>query len=64
MVLQEKIVLDTSKKYIWSSSPLYSAAIRKKEKYFYAALQNKVVIDEQTMYQFHRYTDMKMSRMA
>jgi hypothetical protein len=57
---KEKIVLDTAKKHIWSSSPLYSAAIRKeREVLFYAALQNKAVIDEQAMYQFHRYTDIE-----
>jgi uncharacterized protein with NRDE domain len=57
---KEKIVLDTTKKHIWSSSPLYSAAIRKeREVLFYAALQNKAAIDEQAMYQFHRYTDIE-----
>lgn len=59
-LVKEKIVLDTDKKHIWSSSPLYSAAIRKeREVLFYAALQNKAVIDELVMYQFHRYTDIE-----
>ena len=59
---KEKLVLDTNKKHIWSSSPLYSAAIRKeREQLYYSFLQKKEFIDAQAMYHFHRYTDVEDS---
>ncbi len=55
---KEKLVLDTNEKHIWSSSTLYSTSIRKKRaNLFYAFLENKGLLSESDMYQFHRYAD-------
>lgn len=55
---KEKLVLDTREKHIWSSSTLYSSSIRKKRAdLFYAFLEEKGLLSEADMYQFHRYTD-------
>ena len=55
---KEKLVLDPNKKHIWSSSTLYSNSIRKERAdLFYAFLENKGLLSETDMYQFHRYAD-------
>ncbi|MGM8362895.1 NRDE family protein [Flavobacterium sp. ARAG 55.4] len=55
---KEKLVLDSTEKHIWSSSTLYSSQIRKERAdLFYAFLENKGLLSESDMYQFHRYAD-------
>ncbi len=55
---KEKLVLDSNEKHIWSSSTLYSNSIRKERAdLFYAFLENKGLLSETDMYQFHRYAD-------
>jgi len=55
---KEKLVLDPNKKHIWSSSTLYSVSVRKERAdLFYAFLENKGLLSETDMYQFHRYAD-------
>lgn len=55
---KEKLVLDPNEKHIWSSSTLYSNSIRKERAdLFYAFLENKGLLSETDMYQFHRYAD-------
>jgi uncharacterized protein with NRDE domain len=53
-----KVVLDTNEKHIWSSATLYSSAIRKERAdLFYSFLEEKGLLSQADMYQFHRYTD-------
>ncbi|OYX84192.1 MAG: hypothetical protein B7Y83_08990 [Flavobacteriales bacterium 32-34-25] len=55
---KEKLVLDSNEKHIWSSSTLYSGSVRKERAdLFYAFLENKGLLSETDMYQFHRYAD-------
>lgn len=55
---KEKLVLDPNEKHIWSSSTLYSGSVRKERAdLFYAFLENKGLLSETDMYQFHRYAD-------
>lgn len=55
---KEKLVLDPNEKHIWSSSTLYSVSVRKERAdLFYAFLENKGLLSETDMYQFHRYAD-------
>jgi uncharacterized protein with NRDE domain len=49
--------LDASKSYIWSSATLYEEEIRlKREEWFYTFLDTKPAINEDELFQFHRYT--------
>jgi uncharacterized protein with NRDE domain len=55
---KEKKELDTSKSYIWSSSTLYSEDIRqKREQWFYTFLDTKPAVNENELFNFHRYTE-------
>lgn len=55
---KEKLNFDTNEKHIWSSATLYSSAIRKERAdLFYSFLEEKGLLSETDMYQFHRYTD-------
>jgi uncharacterized protein with NRDE domain len=55
---KESIELNSDEKYIWSSSTLYPADIRKeRSNAFYSFLDNNSIISETKMYQFHRYTE-------
>ena len=54
---KETTTLDTNKNYVWSSSTLYSNAIRdKRADWFYAFLDVNPTISETEMLNFHRYT--------
>lgn len=56
--VKEKLQLDANKKHIWSSSTLYSCNIRKqREALFNSFIEDKELLSEQEMYEFHRYTD-------
>jgi succinate dehydrogenase flavin-adding protein (antitoxin of CptAB toxin-antitoxin module) len=56
--VKESVELNCDEKYIWSSSTLYSAAIRKeRSKMFYSFLDSNAIISENQMYQFHRYAE-------
>lgn len=55
---KEKVILDTDEKHIWSSSTLYPSSIRnRRADLFYAFLEDKGLLSESDMYQFHRYAD-------
>jgi uncharacterized protein with NRDE domain len=55
---KEKEELDSSQKHIWSSSTLYPKAVRQKRAdLFFTFLENKELLSESELYQFHRYAD-------
>ena len=55
---KESVVLNVNEKHIWSSSTLYPKDIRKeRSNLFYSFLNEKGMVSENEMYQFHRYTD-------
>lgn len=55
---KEKVILDTDEKHIWSSSTLYPSSIRnRRADLFYTFLEDKGLLSESDMYQFHRYAD-------
>lgn len=57
---KEKLILDISKNYIWSSTTLYPKEIREqRSKWFYNFLETKTEITETEMFNFHRYTEEK-----
>jgi len=50
--------LDTNHSHIWSSSTLYSAAIREKRaNWFYTFLDTQPEVNEEELFNFHRYTE-------
>ena len=57
---KETVVLDTAKNYVWSSSTLYPNEIReKRSQWFYSFLETKSDVNENEMFNFHRYTEDK-----
>jgi uncharacterized protein with NRDE domain len=55
---KETITLDVAKSYIWSSATLYSEEIRlQREKWFYTFLDTKPEVNEEELFNFHRYTE-------
>lgn len=55
---KETTALDTNQSHIWSSSTLYSAAIREKRaNWFYTFLDIKPEVNEEELFNFHRYTE-------
>lgn len=54
------IELDINQSHIWSSTTLYSKEVREKRKdWFYNFLDTKPQVDENEMFNFHRYTEEK-----
>ena len=52
------LALDVTKNHIWSSSTLYSAAIREKRaNWFNTFLDTKPEVNEAELFNFHRYTE-------
>ena len=52
------VALDVNKNHIWSSSTLYSAAIREKRaNWFNTFLDTKPEVNEAELFNFHRYTE-------
>ena len=52
------VALDVTKNHIWSSSTLYSAAIREKRaNWFNTFLDTKPEVNEAELFNFHRYTE-------
>jgi len=52
------VALDVTQNHIWSSSTLYSAAIREKRaNWFYNFLDAKPEVNEAELFNFHRYTE-------
>ncbi|QBZ97637.1 NRDE family protein [Flavobacterium sangjuense] len=50
--------LDTNQSHIWSSSTLYSKEIREKRaNWFYTFLDAKPEVDDEELFNFHRYTE-------
>jgi uncharacterized protein with NRDE domain len=50
--------LDSNQSHIWSSSTLYSATIREKRaNWFYTFLDTKPEVNEEELFNFHRYTE-------
>ncbi|WP_284651669.1 NRDE family protein [Flavobacterium terrisoli] len=50
--------LNTNESHIWSSSTLYPAAIREKRaNWFYTFLDTKPEVNEEELFNFHRYTE-------
>jgi uncharacterized protein with NRDE domain len=57
-IAKESTPLDLNKKYVWSSSTLYSREIReKRSNWFYTFLDLNEKISETEMLHFHRYTE-------
>jgi len=57
---KETVVLNTAKNYVWSSSTLYPNEIReKRSQWFYSFLETKSDVNENEMFNFHRYTEDK-----
>lgn len=57
-IQKETTPLDIRKNHVWSSSTLYSRAIReKRSKWFYTFLETNPEISESEMLRFHRYTE-------
>lgn len=55
---KETTKLDTNRNYVWSSSTLYPAPIRKqRSEWFYQFLETKPQVNEAEMFNFHRYTE-------
>jgi uncharacterized protein with NRDE domain len=55
---KETTALDTNENHIWSSSTLYSSAIREKRaNWFHTFLDAKPEVNEQELFNFHRYTE-------
>lgn len=55
---KSKIELDIEKNHIWSSSTLYSATVRaERAHWFYTFLDAKPEVNEQELFNFHRYTE-------
>ncbi|WP_445452806.1 NRDE family protein [Flavobacterium sp. 25HG05S-40] len=57
-ICKSKLELDIEKNHIWSSSTLYSATIRaERAQWFYTFLDVKQEVNEQELFNFHRYTE-------
>lgn len=57
-VAKSVLQLDISKSHIWSSSTLYPKEIREKRAaWFYNFLDTKPEVNEEEMFNFHRYTE-------
>ena len=57
-IKKETKKLDTNQSYIWSSSTLYSKEIRKKRaNWFSTFLDIKPEVNEEELFNFHRYTE-------
>jgi len=55
---KEQQELDTNQPYIWSSSTLYSAAMRlQRALWFHAFRKTNPDLNEEALFQFHRYTE-------
>lgn len=55
---KETTALDTNQSHIWSSSTLYSKEIREKRAHwFYTFLDIKPEVNEEELFNFHRYTE-------
>lgn len=55
---KETTSLDINQNHIWSSSTLYSSAIREqRSNWFHAFMDGNLEISESKMYDFHRYTE-------
>lgn len=55
---KNRVNLDASKNYIWSSSTLYPQEVREqRSKWFYKFMENKHEANETEMFDFHRYTE-------
>ena len=55
---KDTVALDTNQSHIWSSSTLYSSAIREKRaNWFYTFLDIKPEVNEEELFNFHRYTE-------
>jgi len=55
---KETIALDTNQSHIWSSSTLYSREIREKRaNWFSTFLDTKPEVNEEELFNFHRYTE-------
>ncbi len=55
---KEKITLDPTQNYIWSSSPLYAKPIREQRAQWFANfLETQPNVSPQQMFDFHRYTE-------
>ncbi|MFZ4679140.1 MAG: NRDE family protein [Flavobacterium sp.] len=52
------LALDINQNHIWSSSTLYSKEIREKRaQWFHAFLETKIEVNEEELFNFHRYTE-------
>ena len=55
---KETLLLNVAQNHIWSSSTLYSKEIRdKRANWFHEFLEDKPQINEQELFNFHRYTE-------
>ena len=55
---KSSLELDTTQSHIWSSSTLYSKEIRKKRaNWFYTFLDTQPKVNEEELFNFHRYTE-------
>jgi len=52
------LALDINQNHIWSSSTLYSKEIRdKRAQWFHTFLETKIEVNEEELFNFHRYTE-------
>ncbi|WP_162126370.1 NRDE family protein [Flavobacterium phycosphaerae] len=57
-IAKETKALDTDTSHIWSSSTLYSNAIRvQRADWFHTFLETKTTVTEEELFYFHRYTE-------
>ncbi len=57
-VIKQTLSLDVNQKHIWASATLYPKEIRtKRAALFHSFLDEKQLVTEAEMYQFHRYTE-------
>lgn len=57
-ISKETVDLDPKGNYIWSSTPLYPREVRERRaRWFESFIEGKVVISENEMFRFHRYTE-------
>jgi len=55
---KETIALDIQQSHIWSSSTLYSSMVRQERaQWFYTFLDTKPQVEEEELFNFHRYTE-------
>jgi hypothetical protein len=61
-IAKTMVELDTAKSHIWSSSTLYPKEIREKRaSWFYNFLDTMPEVNEQELFNFHRYTEVQNS---